>query len=95
MKTTAAVSDPLQTVCGAGTDITGIGNTLNVKLTGEPVQPFATDVALILAMAAVVALLIPINAGISPVPEADSPIPVKSFTHVISVFGTLLLKLID
>jgi hypothetical protein len=47
--------------------------TVMVKLCGVPVQPFAEGVTVIVATAGVLPLFIPLKAGISPVPEAASP----------------------
>jgi hypothetical protein len=64
-----------------------------VKLCGVPVQPLADGVTVIVATAGVVPLLIPLKAGISPVPEAANPILVLLFVQPKLVLLTAPEKL--
>ena len=63
----------LQTVMSAGTITDGVGLTVILKVCGAPGHPFAVGVTVTTAVAAVFALLMAVNAGMSPEPAASMP----------------------
>jgi hypothetical protein len=72
----------------------GVGLTVIVKLTGVPVQPEADEgVTVIVAVIGAAVLLVAVNDGILPVPDAARPIAVLLFVQLYTVPATVPVKL--
>lgn len=79
----------------------GVGFTVNVKVNGVPIQPFAVGVMVILELMGDTPGLVAVKAGMSPVPLAARPMAVLVLVHkkvvaaptglVTSVIGTEML----
>lgn len=91
-KFTAAVAAPLQSTWLATAATVAFGLTVIVNVIGNPVQPFALGVTVIVPLIAVTPALVATKPGILPVPDAPSPIAVFELVHANVVPGVKLVK---
>ena len=59
----------------------GVGLTVIVNVCGEPAQPFADGVTLIVAVTGALEVFVAVNAAMFPVPLAAKPIEVVLFVQ--------------
>lgn len=93
-KDVAEIPVPAHTVLLLGTPLMlGVGLTVIVYVIGEPVQPEAEGVTVIVAVIVLVPAFVAVKAEIVPDPLAPSPIAVLEFVHANVVPVTGLVKL--
>ena len=91
-KFTAAVAAPLHNVWLATAATVAFGLTVIVNVIGNPAQPFALGVTVIVPDIAVTPVLVVTKLGIFPVPDAPRPIAVFELVHANVVPGVKLVK---
>jgi hypothetical protein len=75
--------------------IVGVGFTLMVNVWLAPVQPFAAGVTVTVAVCSADALLlVPVKAGMLPVPDVAKPTVALLFVQLYTVPATLPVKLV-
>ena len=79
VKFTAVVVALLHTVWSEGLMAVGVGSTVMVKVSGEPVQPLAVGVTSMVPLMAALVELVAVKAAISPLPLTAKAIAVLSF----------------
>ena len=89
VKLITAVGDPLHNTWPATGFTTGAGLTVMVKLMGEPTQPFAVGVTVMVAPSGPLVALVVTNGSISPVPLAASPMAVLLLVQLYTVPATV------
>ncbi len=92
VKFEATIVAPLQTIISEGTTTTGVGLTVIVYEAGVPGQPLAVGVTVIVAITGSAELFVPVNAGVSPIPLAESPILASELIHSNVAPGVVLVK---
>jgi hypothetical protein len=75
-------------------DVIGVGETVIVKVIGDPAQPFADGVTVIVATTGTTPAFVAVKDGIFPVPLAASPIEGSLFVQEKVVPATGLVKII-
>jgi hypothetical protein len=93
VKFTADVVAPLHSVWLETAFTVGVGLTVIVKVVDAPTHPLAVGVTMITAVTGALAVFVAVNAAISPVPVAASPIEVALFVQLNVVPLTEPLKL--
>ena len=88
------VTVPVDKVRSAPSSTVGTGSTLTIPVFGKPVHPLADGVTIMVALAGVEPVLIPVNAGILPVPDDARPMDGLLFVQLKLVPVTLPEKFI-
>lgn len=88
LKLTADVDAPLHKVWSPILSTVGVGFTVMVNVEGVPAQLLADGETVIVAVTGAIPLLMALNAGISPVPDAASPMLGVLFTQSYVVLAT-------